>query len=652
MIAGGMTIEADAGAAMIERAIAGDEVAFAKIVAAHHEDMARSAYLVSGSPDAAEEAAQGAWAIAWQDLTTLSDSARLRPWLMSIATGEARRMTRGDRRRTVRELRVPAPGPAPPTPAQAAQIDLANALARLDREDRALIALRYVADLDSTAIGREMGLSASGVRDRLHRLIGRLREDLDDAERTATDPFEQRLTDLVHAYTEPASVPVDHLAIARSAMATRAGRQAPLERARRRAIDRRLLPILAVSGLVVAVLAVALAGRSTPLKPVDTTPRLAFVRDGDLFVSAMDGTGATMIRGGGADATSLGYLTVLWSPDMRSLAAVRDTGGPVLEPAIDIVEPDGTVQRTIDTGPGGTPSISWSPDSMELAITTYPGEVDRGAVEPIAAEPRLTIAALDGGSHEIPLPPDITAYAGGGPEVWTVPDLGVRWSPDGRWIAVAWDDRWGRYHMVAADGSAVTQSDGETDGRCRQSHDNIDWFPDGRRLATIGVWVDVSALCVETVGRNGLPDGPAVTVAEAADDALGAHEKFLMPAVSPGGDRIAMTAWIDDFDAPRHMTVLRVYDLASGQATDVASGVQALVVAANGEAHWTNTLEGEPVWLGGFSWTGDGRQLLYLSPEAGSGPTRWTIRAVDAAGGSPSLAVVEGVRSFDLGYAH
>ena len=59
-------------------------------------------------------------------------------------------------------------------------IDLANALARLDSKDRVLIGLRYVADLDSAVIGREMGLSASAVRVRLHRLIGRLREELDD----------------------------------------------------------------------------------------------------------------------------------------------------------------------------------------------------------------------------------------------------------------------------------------------------------------------------------------------------------------------------------------------------------------------------------------------------------------------------------------
>ena len=59
-------------------------------------------------------------------------------------------------------------------------MDLANALGRLDPQDRALIALRYIAELDSASIGREMGLSASGSRVRLHRLLARLRKDLGD----------------------------------------------------------------------------------------------------------------------------------------------------------------------------------------------------------------------------------------------------------------------------------------------------------------------------------------------------------------------------------------------------------------------------------------------------------------------------------------
>jgi RNA polymerase sigma-70 factor (ECF subfamily) len=179
MIADRVTIESDAAGGIIERAIAGDEVAFARIVAAHHGDMSRISYLVSGSVELAEDAVQAAWAIAWRRLGTLRDPSRLRPWLMSVAANEARQMARSSRRRTVRELVVGGPTSSP-GPDRAASIDLGNALAHLDPKDRILIGLRYVAGLDSEAIGREVGMSASGVRVRMHRLMARLRVELGD----------------------------------------------------------------------------------------------------------------------------------------------------------------------------------------------------------------------------------------------------------------------------------------------------------------------------------------------------------------------------------------------------------------------------------------------------------------------------------------
>jgi RNA polymerase sigma factor (sigma-70 family) len=59
-------------------------------------------------------------------------------------------------------------------------VDLANAIHRLKAEDRALVALRYLADLDSTEIAGLTGRSASGVRTRLSRVLDHLRKELDD----------------------------------------------------------------------------------------------------------------------------------------------------------------------------------------------------------------------------------------------------------------------------------------------------------------------------------------------------------------------------------------------------------------------------------------------------------------------------------------
>ena len=59
-------------------------------------------------------------------------------------------------------------------------VDLARVLRGLDPDERTLLALRFAAGLDSTEIAAQLGLSASGVRSRLARLIERLRSDLDD----------------------------------------------------------------------------------------------------------------------------------------------------------------------------------------------------------------------------------------------------------------------------------------------------------------------------------------------------------------------------------------------------------------------------------------------------------------------------------------
>ena len=171
--------ESDPGWSIVKSAIAGDEVAFARIVAAHHEDMARIAYFVCGDLDIAEEAEQSAWAVAYRRLKDLRDPDRLRPWLMAVAANEARQLARSRRRRTVRELSIADPA-RPRDVDHAARIDLADALGRLDPKDRAIVGMRFVGGFESAEIGQAMGMTASGVRVRLHRLLERLRKDLGD----------------------------------------------------------------------------------------------------------------------------------------------------------------------------------------------------------------------------------------------------------------------------------------------------------------------------------------------------------------------------------------------------------------------------------------------------------------------------------------
>jgi RNA polymerase sigma-70 factor (ECF subfamily) len=170
------------GATSVADAAAGDVEALARIVRAHHDDMARVCFVICGDQDAAQDAVQSAWPIVLRKLGTLRDPDRLRPWLVSVAANEARQQMRRRKARPVVEAIDAADlGSTEADPGgQSGLIDLAAALRQLSSDDRTLLSLRFVAGFDATQIGRALGISPSGVRSRLARLIARLRTELDD----------------------------------------------------------------------------------------------------------------------------------------------------------------------------------------------------------------------------------------------------------------------------------------------------------------------------------------------------------------------------------------------------------------------------------------------------------------------------------------
>jgi RNA polymerase sigma-70 factor (ECF subfamily) len=170
--------------ATVESAAAGDEAAFASLVDAYQADMERVSFTICGDIDLAREGVQLAWAIAWRRLGTLRDAARIRPWLVTVAANETRRLIRRRSGRRLVEIAVSMPDIGEPggglDPSdRVAEVDLSNALLRLAEIDRTIIAFRFLADMTSAEIGTAIGLSAAGVRTRLARALDRLREDLD-----------------------------------------------------------------------------------------------------------------------------------------------------------------------------------------------------------------------------------------------------------------------------------------------------------------------------------------------------------------------------------------------------------------------------------------------------------------------------------------
>jgi RNA polymerase sigma-70 factor (ECF subfamily) len=169
--------------ATVRLAARGDQAAFARLVTEHHAAMARVAYVVAGDVETARDAVQSAWAIAWRRLSSLRQPEQVGSWLVAIAANEARQAVRRTRRATVVDLSAALDRQGGTDPADAIRvIDLERALRDIKADDRTLLALRFVAGLDSTEIARHLGLSASGVRSRLDRLLDRLRIVLEPAE--------------------------------------------------------------------------------------------------------------------------------------------------------------------------------------------------------------------------------------------------------------------------------------------------------------------------------------------------------------------------------------------------------------------------------------------------------------------------------------
>jgi RNA polymerase sigma factor (sigma-70 family) len=163
----------------VRSAARGDEAAFARLVAAHHAAMARVAYVICGDPEATRDAAQSAWTIAWRRIGSLRDSSQVRAWLIAIAANEARQVVRRRRRERVVDISADVRIEDRPDPGDEIElIDLRRVIHGLKDDDRTLLALRYAAGLDSVEIADLLGLSPSGVRSRLARLLERLRADL------------------------------------------------------------------------------------------------------------------------------------------------------------------------------------------------------------------------------------------------------------------------------------------------------------------------------------------------------------------------------------------------------------------------------------------------------------------------------------------
>lgn len=155
-----------------------DPIEFAQIVRENDADLQRVAYVISRDQEITRDAVQATWEIAWRRLPNATPSAQ-RAWLMTVAANTAKREVRRSRLRTILQIRG-FRGPQDAPTDRSELIDLRRAYERLAVRDRQILSLRYGVGLNSEEIGPLVGLSASGVRVRIGRLLPMLKKELDD----------------------------------------------------------------------------------------------------------------------------------------------------------------------------------------------------------------------------------------------------------------------------------------------------------------------------------------------------------------------------------------------------------------------------------------------------------------------------------------
>lgn len=177
-------------AALVARALSGDDAAFGQLMRAHTNDLFRFARRYTGDPDAAIDVVQETFVSAWKALSRYDDRRAFGIWLRAIALNKCR--DRG-RRRLLRRVVLgqadpegfearsqpdPAPDPEALLLAQERREQLDRAVAALPSGLKEPLILTVFDGLSHQAAGDLLGLTAKAIEIRVYRARRRLAERL------------------------------------------------------------------------------------------------------------------------------------------------------------------------------------------------------------------------------------------------------------------------------------------------------------------------------------------------------------------------------------------------------------------------------------------------------------------------------------------
>jgi len=176
---------------LLRRCQAGDDAALGELICGFQDRLFRLAVRVLGDPARAEDAVADAFVAVWSRCRSWRGDAAAATWICRVAYRVVLDHAR-ERRRWWRIF--PSAGREPPVPADpAAELAnrdrqehlarrLAEALATLPPEDRALVHLHYYEGQSLAEIAAVLGASRDALKMRLSRARGRLREVLGDGD--------------------------------------------------------------------------------------------------------------------------------------------------------------------------------------------------------------------------------------------------------------------------------------------------------------------------------------------------------------------------------------------------------------------------------------------------------------------------------------
>lgn len=158
---------------------AGDRDAFAALIDGETQKAYRVTRAVVGNHLLAQDAVQEACIRAWRDLPRLRDANRWPQWFRRIAVRAAVDQARREKDAFHAGNTHHEPSVADTSEAAIRRDEVARVLRQLSFEERALLALRFAADLELPDIASAMGIPLGTAKSRLHRALAKLRVRLE-----------------------------------------------------------------------------------------------------------------------------------------------------------------------------------------------------------------------------------------------------------------------------------------------------------------------------------------------------------------------------------------------------------------------------------------------------------------------------------------